>query len=96
MAQDIDRYNWLSRNKLFSVSIEKNFHKGSYISTKDEILDMMVAGGVALSSEAAQKMIDTDTVWSVQVYPDNPIGFSIYYSHDLAVAIDKAIADYPL
>jgi hypothetical protein len=96
-AQNAIRYKWLADNKFFNVSIEKNFHKSSYTSTKEYIENSRITGSLEDLSEAAiQKIIEFDTVWEISVYPDNPVGFSSYISHDLNIALDQAIADYPL
>lgn len=95
--QNAIRYKWLADNKFFNVSIEKNFHKSSYTTTKEYIENSQITGSLEdLSEDAIQKMIEFDTVWEISVYPDNPIGFSSYISHDLNIALDQAIADYPL
>ena len=95
-SQDASCYEWLANNKLFNVSVEKNQHKSSYRTTKEELENNVTIYGIKISEEDIQKMIDADTIWEVYVYPDNPIGASYYISHDLNIAIDQAMVDYPL
>lgn len=38
-----------------------------------------------------QKMKDTNTIWWLQIYPNTPIGFNVYYGASLDAAIDAAL-----
>jgi len=52
----------------------------SALLNRDEVLELI------------QDMKDANTIWSVQIYPDTPIGSYTWYGASLDVAIDAAIA----
>lgn len=41
-----------------------------------------------VSEEDRQKAIDNNGIWSVQIYPNTPGGFYVYYGSSLQVIID--------
>lgn len=56
------------------MTLDHNDHHSSYMSAADRIKDL---GDWCdwESEEAKQRAIDTDSIWTLQWYPQTPIGF---------------------
>jgi hypothetical protein len=76
------------------IQIEINIHRDYYMSASDA-LDELNGEEDQWKSETDldvwQKMIDTDTIISIQAYPDTPIGFYRIYHYDIDMAIQRMI-----
>lgn len=64
-----------------SMTITHNPHKDSYQSAQDWIIEN--ESDIEhlyewISDEERQLAIDTDSIWTIQVYPNTPIGFYAY------------------
>jgi hypothetical protein len=75
------------------LSLTHNQHKSYYKTVQQEIDD----GGHGysddcwVSPEQRQKAIDTDECWSLQWYPQTPVGFIIMSAADLDVLLLAAV-----
>jgi len=74
------------------VYLEVNKHRDSYESAA-EILDD--AEGYEcppkIAPEVKQRMIETDTIITLQFYPDTPIGFYEIWHYDLDMVLNEAL-----
>lgn len=85
-----DRYEWLATFKCNHFHLTKNEdHAVNYVTAKqwleevhDDLLDV--------PPEELQAMKDTNTIWSLQIYPDTPIGFHVWLGATLDGVIDRA------
>ena len=66
----------------------------TWVDSVDNIATMIAEGDNFgdeedwVSVEDRQKAIDNNGVWSVQIYPNTPVGFYIYHGSSLQVLID--------
>lgn len=88
---DARRYRWLRDSRNCSLSISHNDHHNMYLSVADT-LDEPQGYYSDLSDAERAQMIATDTIWTVHVYPNTPVGFNVYHASTLDAAIDKARA----
>ena len=72
-----------------SVSVTINKHRDYYQSVQDAINEEADWYG-NIDEETFNKMIDTDTIVSIQFYPNTPIGFYTVHHYDLTEALKKA------
>jgi hypothetical protein len=79
-----------------SLHLDHNQHKGYYETAARWIADQEAMGHMDdedwASLEQKQKAIDTDEVWSLQWYPNTPVGSYCVYAADLDVLLAFAKA----
>lgn len=77
-----------------SLHLMHNEHK-SYYQTVEQSIGNGDHGykNSWVSEEQKQKAIATNECWSVQWYPDTPVGFCILSGADLSAVLDAALAD---
>lgn len=76
-----------------SLHLEHNDHK-SYYMTVQQCIDDGTHGysdNCWVSPEQRQKAIDTNDCWTLQWYPDTPIGFFLMSAADLDVLLEAAV-----
>ena len=73
--------------KHLTLTLTHNEHK-NYYQTVQESIDMKDRGYTEwVSPEQKQKAIDMDECWTLQWYPDTPVGFNILAAADLDVLL---------
>lgn len=92
--RDAERYRWLRDSDACSLSISHNDHHNMYLSVADT-LDDSQGYYREVNGEERKKMIATDTIWTLHIYPDTPVGFNVYHAASLDAAIDEAMALTP-
>lgn len=45
-----------------------------------------------ITPDMRAKMIETNTIIEIQVYPNSPVGFNLVYHYDLEAALDEALS----
>lgn len=88
-----DKIEW-SRHKA-SLRLSHNEHKANYQTVQQAIddKDHGYEDDCWVSLEQRQKAIDTNDCWSLQWYPDTPVGFHILSAADLDVLLEAAVKD---
>lgn len=71
------------------VYLYVNEHKDNYQSVKEYIEDNGDWFG-GLQEDVLQKMIDKDTIITLQCYVNTPIGFLLTHGHNLQEIVDHA------
>ena len=81
----------LPRHKA-SLHMTHNEHKLYYQTVASSIArgDHGYTDNCWVSQEQKQKAIDTDECWTLQWYPDTPVGFCILSAADLDALLDAA------
>lgn len=77
------------------LTLTHNDHRGVYQSVEDWDADQQRGsdGGAWyewVSDEERQRAIESDSVWTLQWYPDTPVGFFALAASDLNVLLDAA------
>ena len=75
-------------NRCNNVHITFNEHRVNYHSIIDELTCLGFLDDT--DDEVLNKMVDSDTMVSVQFYPSTPIGFYVVHHHDLTAAVALA------
>lgn len=87
------RYQWICTLKCSSLSISRDEdHASNYTTASDWIDNVMPELFDGVDPDELQRMRDTNTIWSVQVYPDTPVGSYVAHGATLDAAIDAAMA----
>lgn len=76
-----------------SVTITVNDHRNYYETVKEKFNEEPDAGfRDEIDDDVFNKMVETDTVIEIQLYPDTPVGFYRVYHYDIEKAIDLALS----
>lgn len=92
---------WLSRLKANSIHLGMNDeHACNYMTAEqwiDEALQSEHDGDEfrECSPEELQAMKDTNTIWSLQIYKDTPVGFYRWVAPTMLGVIEKAMLAWP-
>lgn len=80
----------LVRSEHGSLSIEFNQHAAFYETVEQALECETYQADAFVSDEERERSIATGNVWSIQVYPDCPVGFFLVHASTLQACIDKA------
>lgn len=92
LVKDAGRYRWISENAGCSLSISHNDHHNVYQTVQDT-LDDSQGYYDEIQPDERELMIQSDTIWTVQEYPNTPIGFNVWHAASLSAAIDAAMKE---
>lgn len=93
LRRDAERYRWLRDNENVSLYLTRNDHAAVYKTATQAMEDAASCGDDSFDDstpEEVQKMKDDNTIWSLQIYPNTPIGFNLWHAATLDAAIDAA------
>lgn len=88
---DAERYRWLRDSRACSMQVSFNDHHNIYMSVDDTLGDSQGYYD-DISADERKRMVATDTIWTVHIYPNTPVGFNAYHAATLDTAIDTARA----
>lgn len=97
LRKDAERWRFLRDLPACSFSLTYNDHNVVYETAEQRIEDSAgdpradYYGDVPADEKA--KMIATNTIWTLHVYPNTPVGFNVYHGATLDAAIDAATSD---
>lgn len=78
-----------------SLTLQHNDHK-SFYQTVQQVIDTDSFRFINwVSEEQRQKAIDTNDAWTLQWYPNTPVGFCALAAADLDVLLAAALDDDP-
>lgn len=76
------------------ITLEINLHKHNYETVIDYLSNFPHSNYAEdITKEIYDKMVETDTIIELYVYPDNPISFYKIYGYDLDMVLDEALAE---
>lgn len=79
----------LLEGEFSSLHITCNDHKVNYQTAKEAIDGgQWVSPDDFISPEEMQKAIDANTIWSVQWYPQTPVGFCVLFASSFQALLD--------
>lgn len=75
-----------------SLHLKHNQHKSYYQTVQESVdgEDFGYTDNCWVSPEQRQKAIDTNECWTLQWYPDTPVGFYVMSAADLDVLLEAA------
>lgn len=91
-AKAISKLAWLVAN-CNSVHLECNAHRGNYLNAEAEFATREGEPGNLLADatpEIREECIKRDTIVTLQIYPDTPVGFFHWVHYDVEQIIDSA------
>ena len=90
--KDAQRYRWLKSEQCNSLHLSRNAdHACNYVTAKEWIEDYQPEWFEEDAPSEIQRMKDTDTIWTLQIYPNTPIGFNAWNAATLDSVVDAAI-----
>ena len=76
LRKDAARYRWLRDLKCNSVTVGHDDENSCNYMTVEQWIDAHFTDDFSdVPSDEFQRMRDFNSIWSVQIYPDTPIGF---------------------
>ena len=91
LVENMGMYEKLIGIKCNSFSLSKNDdHLPNYLTAKDWIEKYEFDDFKDVDQSEIIKMIDSNTIWKLQIYPDTPIGFYMYYGATCEYVIKQA------
>ena len=77
--------------KHLSCHIDHNDHKAGYETVEQYISDEMfhITDEDWATETSRQRAIETDSLWSIQIYPSNSISFYKIYGAELQEVVDS-------
>jgi hypothetical protein len=76
----LEDYLWLVNFKCNSFTLGRDDdHACNYVTAKVWIEEYSANDFTDTEPGELQKMKDTNTIWSLQIYPDTPVGFHVFY-----------------
>jgi hypothetical protein len=76
-----------------SITINFNDHKGSYVKTAEAVIDGTYDYADWVSDDEKRKAVETDSVWTLQWYPETPIGFYCLAASSLDAVVRAALGE---
>jgi hypothetical protein len=96
LVADARRYRFLaSLHECNAAYLSRNEFAGSYGSARQELEYDPLGTYEDVTPEMRAKMIEMNSIWCLQVYPNTPVGFNIYHAATLDEVIDEAIPSPP-
>lgn len=92
MSEDAARYQFLRDSRACSMSINFNDHH-SYYEKAEQVMSDNPSYYEDVPDDERQKMIKTDTIWTVHIYPRTPVSFDVFHASTLDGAVDAARSD---
>ena len=90
----MNNYEWLASQKPNSLHLARNGdHACNYRTAKEWIEEDAPEWFEHTPVELIEAMKETNTIWSLQIYPDTPIGSYCWYGPTLHSVIEQARAD---
>ena len=89
LRKDAERYRWLRDNAAHSFTVSRDDHKASYMPA-DEYMECSDGYYAGIDNAERETMAATNTIWTVHIYPNTPVGFNVYHAATLDAAIDAA------
>ena len=87
----IDKLKLLISKCKGGVVIYINNHKNNYEDVAHHLRYIIETYNTEIPHSDFDKMVETDTVVDVTFYPDTPIGSYQILSHDIDIALDRAL-----
>ena len=88
---DAARYAFIRDNVNNSLHLDRNDHAASYMPAEESI-NSAPEWFEETPLDEIERMKATDTIWSLQIYPDTPVGFYKWSGSTLDNVVDAALA----
>lgn len=94
---DAQRWQWLAGLKCNSFTLSRDDdHATNYVTARQWIEEYMPENFRDVGADELQRMKDTNTIWCLQIYPNTPVGFNVWYGATAESVLDAAMRDYAL
>lgn len=91
-AEDAQLFRWLREIPCVSLHLSRNDpHACNYMTARQWIEEQAERFDDVPAAEL-QAMKDTNTIWSLQIYPNTPVGFNVWHGATLGATIRAAAA----
>jgi hypothetical protein len=86
-----ERYRWLCNLKCNQLYLTRNEDHACNYMTAREWIEQHAKDFDEVDPAELEQMKATNTIWSLQIYPDTPIGFYKWYGATADSVIDAAM-----
>ncbi len=90
IVNDSERFRWLVNLKANQVYLDRDGDHACNYMTASQWIDQNPDEFKGCSQSTIEAMKDTNTIWSLQIYPDTPVGFYMWYGPTAECVIDAA------
>lgn len=90
-AADAD---WLRGFKANQIHLTRDDHASNYCSAKEWIEEFVPDEFKDTPAETLRAMKESNTIWTLQIYPDTPVGFYIWHGATMEAVIAAARAHF--
>jgi hypothetical protein len=92
LEKDAARWRWLRDSTPCSLHVSRNDdHAPNYMTAAQWIAEFPDAFTDDPPDEV-RRMVETNTIWTVQIYPNTPVGFNWWHASTLDAALDAAMS----
>lgn len=91
MATDTERYEFLKKWAPNHLIIDRGDNNMNYESVEEWLIDNVCTKWAKVLPGEYEKIIESGSLWTLQVYPDTPIGFYARAASTLDALLDWAI-----
>jgi hypothetical protein len=92
---DAGRWKWLASLKCNQFYLERDGDHACNYMTAAQWIEMDHNDDFArVPADEVERMKATNTIWKLQIYPNTPVGFDVWYGASAEAVIDAAMRDY--
>lgn len=91
LRKDAERYRFLKNMACCSMSIGLNEGHAINYTSFEQYAEECPEQYDCVPYDVLERMKQANTDWSIQIYPETPIGFYVWHGDTLDVAIDRAM-----
>lgn len=92
MTTDAERWQWLATLKCNSFTLSRDDgHASNYMTAKEWIEECLPENFSDTDQSELQRMKDANTIWTLQVYPDTPVGSYQWHGATAQVCVDAGM-----
>lgn len=91
---DSERLQWLANLKANSIHLERDGDHACNYMTAAQWIEECPEDYEDCPPESVAAMKATNTIWRLQIYPNAPVGFKVWFGATAAEAIDAAMRGY--
>ena len=93
-ADSIEAWKWLITLKCNSLSLSRDDNHACNYMTAAQWIDAHAEDYADTDPQEVERMKATNTIWQLQIYPNTPVGFNVWYGATADCVVRAAFEDY--
>jgi hypothetical protein len=94
-GRDAEKWRWLRDATPCSLTLSRNDEHATNYMTAADWIEQFPEDFADEEPAEVERMKATNTIWTLQIYPNTPIGFNRWHGATLDAVIDAALKDRP-